>query len=127
MLKATLASPGPMGREGRWLLVRFVSALIAAALFFACARRAGGADEAVAIAATAVLALELVMTFSRPEELPWDFGDVAFMAAFTWLSVRERRWELLALAAVAASNRESALFAAIIWFCVVVGRDRQRW
>jgi hypothetical protein len=69
-------------------------------------------------AALVMLALALVPSVNYGWEVPSDFPDVLFMTAFTALAVTGRRWLALAVAAIAAANRESAAFAGVLWAAV---------
>ena len=76
------------------------------------------ADPRVIAAALLVLALAVLPSFNYGWEQPSDFPDVLFMTASAALATMGRRWLTLAVAAVAAANRESAAFAGVIWAAV---------
>ena len=81
-------------------------------------RRTTEADPRLVAAALTVLALAIVPSFNYGWEQPSDFPDVLFMTAFAALAVTGHRWVTIAVAALAAANRESAVFAGVIWGAV---------
>ena len=92
--------------------------LTAIAMFLGVAwilRRTTEADPRLVGAALIVLALAVVPSFNYGWEQPSDFPDVLFMTAFAAFAVTGRRWQTIVVAALAAANRESAVFAGVIW------------
>jgi hypothetical protein len=77
-----------------------------------------GADPRAIGGALVVLALALLPAFNYGWEQPSDFPDVLFMTLCAALAVNGQRWLTVAVAAVAAANRESAAFAGIIWAAI---------
>jgi len=85
--------------------------------------RTTNAEPKVVAATLLVLALALLPSFNYGWEQPSDFPDVLFMTACSACAALGRRWWTLAVAAIAAANRESAAFAGIIWAAVNWRRD----
>jgi hypothetical protein len=106
-----------------------IRTLTAIALFAGVAwilGRTTSADPRLIAAALVVLALALVPSFNYGWEQPSDFPDVLFVTAFASLAVSGRPWLTLAVAALAAANRESAAFAGVIWAAVNWRQDGLR-
>jgi hypothetical protein len=101
--------------------------LLTAVLMFAgvawILERTVDAGSKVVAATLLVLALALLPSFNYGWEQPSDFPDVLFMTACSACAAFGRRWWTLAVAAIAAANRESAAFAGIIWAAVNLRRD----
>lgn len=99
-----------------YLLLRLFTAFIAFIIFFFTAVKAGGSRLKTASAGMLFLAYQLVLSFNHGYEHPPDFLDVAFICLFLWSSLRARPILLLAFALLASLNRESSVFAGVIWF-----------
>jgi hypothetical protein len=100
-----------------YVLVRFLTAWAALLIFWLLIERTCAAPVAVCLAGTSVLAHGLIITFlSYTRDVPSDFLDVGFTAAYVWCCLKGRRALLVGLILFGATNRESAAFAGIIWF-----------
>lgn len=112
-----------VGSAQQWFIVwRFVSAGIMFMVFLRLTQFASFEWQTIGVA---LLALVLVLSFGHPWEHPTDFPDVAFTAGFCALALANRHWALFFLALAAATNRESAAFAGVIW-AFVHGRSAGR-
>jgi hypothetical protein len=98
--------------------VRLLTAIAMFAGVASILGRTTNADPRAIAAALLVLSLAIVPSFNYGWEQPSDFPDVLFMTAFAALAVTGRPWLTLAIAALAAANRESAAFAGLIWAAV---------
>ncbi len=65
-----------------------------------------------------LLSLVCILSFGHPWEHASDFPDVAFQIGFALVTVRYRFSLLVLLACLAVFNRESAVFAGLIWVFV---------
>jgi hypothetical protein len=117
-LAATTGVTGRLGLGGigQWyLLVRLGAACCAFLIFWYLLRRVARAEPVIAGAGMGLLAYELVFTFNHGWEVTSDFPDVAFTALMLWATLTHRRWSLLLVAVLASFNRESSIFAGVIW------------
>src|ERR1041384_2056151 len=108
------------GLENReaFLLVRWVSAVFCFATLVWFSMTMTGNDIGASALAAALLALFFVTSFNHPWEHPTDFPDATAMILGAWASIRRRLLPALAVAAIAAANRESAVFVGIVWIAV---------
>jgi hypothetical protein len=75
--------------------------------------------DALSAAAAAVLfAFSLIPTFTHIYEIPSDFLDAAFFCSLAVWALEGRRGPFIATLLLALLNRESAVFAVIVWFFV---------
>jgi hypothetical protein len=121
---ATLSGAIHVLSVSEWFLVlRTLSAVAAFGAFWFALRKTVGGDVRLTAAGLFLLAYAVIFTFSEGWENPTDFGDVGFAALFLWAIVIGRRWWLAAIVLLATLNRESSVFAGLIWLCVYgVGR-----
>jgi hypothetical protein len=101
-----------------YVLARWVTATVALAMFAWMAMRTLALDAVSAVAASMLFALSLIPTFTHIYEIPSDFLDAAFFCALTVLALEKRRGAFLVTLLVALLNRESAVFAVVVWFFV---------
>lgn len=101
---------------GWYVLIRFLTAWAMLIAFWCALRRVAGANIKLASVGLLLLAYSLLFTFNLPLVLTSDFPDAAFTAIFILAALECRRWLLLGASVVAAANRESAVFAGVIWF-----------
>lgn len=101
---------------GWYVFWRLCSALAMFFVFWYVLRINTGANLKLTGAGMLSLAYCLVFTFSLPLVLTSDFPDAMFTSLFVLAALRHKRWLLLILGVVAATNRESAAFAGVIWF-----------
>lgn len=111
---------------------RPLRALTAVAAFYAFWRVAAviaSRDPRVLAAASFVLYFSMQFAFNHPAEHPTDFPDLLFMLLIAGACVRGRLAVVAALCAIAALNRESAVFGGVIWaICQGFARAGQiRW
>lgn len=101
-----------------YTIVRLLSAIaMFAGVAWIMARTTLAAPRVIA-AALVVLALALLPSFNYGWEQPSDFPDVLFTTALAALAVMKQRWLLLGVAVLAAANRESAVFAGVMWAAI---------
>jgi len=101
-----------------YTIVRLLSAVaMFAGVAWIMARTTLAAPRVIA-AALVVLALALLPSFNYGWEQPSDFPDVLFTTALAALAVMKQRWLLLGVAVLAAANRESAVFAGVMWAAI---------
>ncbi|HSH94758.1 MAG TPA: hypothetical protein VK968_11480, partial [Roseimicrobium sp.] len=118
----------PLSENIRYLLLRWATASLAVFVFWHTLVSAGAAGRRAAAMGVALLCTGLLITFlSFGLEIPSDFPDVAFTAAFLLATLKHRRGWLLAMAILGAANRESAAYAGIIWAAVHGLEGRLRW
>jgi hypothetical protein len=101
-----------------YLVLVLATAFGALLVFWYLLRKQAGASPKLAAAGLGLLAYECVFTFNQGWEHPSDFPDVAFTALLLWAALSHRRLSLLALTLVAGLNRESAVFAGVLWCCL---------
>lgn len=101
-----------------YVLARWVTATLALAMFMWTATRTLALDAVSAAAAAGLFAFSLIPTFTHIYEIPSDFLDAAFFCALTVCALENRRGAFLLTLLVALLNRESAVFAVIVWFFV---------
>lgn len=107
-----------MLRTTQWyILLRFVFAVAAFMAFWVLVWRVAGAGVETAAAACVLLAVVLSLHFNHGWEHPSDFLDPIVFCGFLWAIVRRRLGWLALLAVLAALNRESTVFAGLLWFC----------
>jgi hypothetical protein len=114
-------------RQEAFLIVRWVTAIIAF-LALAWFARAAGASPASAFLALALLADALILACNHPWEHPTDFPDVAVMALGGIAVLRGSFAGALAIAVIGAANRESSAFIGILWMLTMwAGGGERRW
>jgi len=108
------------GLEDReaFLLVRWLSAILCFTTLLWFSMTMTGHGIGGSALAAALLALFFVTSFNHPWEHPTDFPDAIAMILGVWAAIRHRLTAALAVAAVAAANRESAVFIGILWIAV---------
>jgi hypothetical protein len=87
-------------------------------MLFGFMRLASRQDWRDTVIGAALISYLAVLSFNHPWEHPSDFLDVLFAVVFCALVVQQRPLALAAAAALAATNRESAVFAGLLWMCV---------
>ncbi|MDE3155635.1 MAG: hypothetical protein KGN76_11065 [Acidobacteriota bacterium] len=121
LLRAVWAIGG--GSAGRaFIAVRLLTAFVAFLAFWGAASALAGDWRAVVLGSV-LLGNMLILSFNLPWEVPSDFPDVAFTCGFVWAALQRRRWLLVALVLWASTNRESAAFGAVVWWCLYGVRD----
>jgi len=101
-----------------YTIVRLLSAIaMFAGVAWTMARTTLAAPRVIA-AALLVLALALLPSFNYGWEQPSDFPDVLFTTALAATAAMKQRWLVLGVAALAAANRESAVFAGVMWAAI---------
>ena len=116
---------GVFGVNGWYLLLRLLFSIAMFAAFWLALRTNTQAGFKLAGAGLLLLTYCLVLTFNSPFELTWDFPDAMFTAIFIIASLRRKRLLLLTISIVSAANRETSVFAGIIWF-FLYGIDQNR-
>jgi hypothetical protein len=108
-----------------YLLARLLSALALFLAFLLVVRRAIRPDFRTAMAGAGLLAYVYIFTFNHGWEITSDYFDGVFTCLFILLALERRRGALLAVAILASFNRESSVFAGVIWFALYgVSRTR---
>jgi len=113
LMLATRGAAG--GSLGGWFLIWRV--LTAFAMFVVVLRSTPGPWPWAALGG-ALFSYILILSFNHDAEQPTDFPDVAFAIGFCALTIARRFGWLVLLTVVAATNRESAAFAGVLWACV---------
>lgn len=115
LLRAATAL-GVLSASEWYLILRLGTAVL---MFYALLRYATQhLSERRAMWATAGFALCLPFAFNHGIEHASDFLDPLFMVLFAFAVLRGRRMLLLLSALLCASQRESAVFAGLLWLCV---------
>lgn len=99
-----------------FLFLRLFTSWVSFLVFFYLLIYAAKAGYKLAAAGAGLLAYELIFTFNQGWEHPTDFLDVTFISLFLWVALERRRLLLFLFALLAATNRESCVFAGLIWF-----------
>jgi hypothetical protein len=109
--------------------LRTASAIAAFFVFWRVSIRIASRDPRVVAVGSLALFFSLLFTFNHPAEHPTDFPDLMFMLLIIRFCAEGRLAPVVALAALAALNRESAVFAGVIWaVCQGFGQSgRPRW
>jgi hypothetical protein len=108
-----------------YLLTRLLSALALFLAFLLIIRRAIRPDFRTAVAGVGLLAYVYIFTFNHGWEITSDYFDGIFTCLFILLALERKRAALLAVAILASFNRESSVFAGVIWFALYgVSRTR---
>ncbi len=107
--------PASLADKSVWHLMRLLQAMVAYSVFYTILLQLCG-SRARAVVIVGLLAYAYLWTpMTSIDELTSDFFDIMFVASFAYLALRERPLALAAVVIVASANRESGLFAAIIW------------
>ena len=101
-----------------FLLVRWLSALLCFGTFVWFSITMTGNDMSTSTLAAALLALFFVASFNHPWEHPTDFPDATAMILGAWAAIRRRLLPAIVVTAIAAANRESAVFIGVVWMAV---------
>lgn len=99
--------------------------ITAALMFWTMLRLTNQSSWHWPVLAVSLLAYLCILSFAHPWEHPTDFLDATFTLGFCALTLSGRFFALTVLALLAASNRESAAFAGVMWACVH-GRSESR-
>ena len=111
---------------GWYVLLRLLCSLAMFAIFWFTLRLNAQANYKLAAGGLLLLAYCMFLTFSNRTALSFDFPDAMFTAGFIIASLHRSRLLLLVLAIIAATNRESSVFAGVIWFFLyAVDKDRK--
>jgi hypothetical protein len=116
---------GVFSPSGWYVLLRLLCSIAMFAVLWFALRIYARASYKLAAGGLLLLAYCMFLTFSNRTALTFDFPDAMFTAAFIIASLRRSRVLLLALAIFAATNRESSVFAGVIWF-FLYGIDENR-
>ena len=108
-----------------YLLTRLLSAVALFLAFLLVVRRAFRPDFRIAVAGAGLLAYVYLFTFNHGWEITSDYFDGIFTCLFILLALERRHVALLAVAILASFNRESSVFAGVIWFALY-GINRKR-
>ena len=101
-----------------YLLLRLFTAFLAFFVFFYAVVKAGGVKHKAAAMGMMLLAYGFVLSFNYRFEYPPDFLDAVFMILFLWAALKARPMMLLIFALLGSMNRESCVFAGVIWIFV---------
>jgi len=101
-----------------YVLVRFISACLALAAFSLLAARHANGGNWYGAASAGFFALTFFPTFLYIYETPTDFSDAFFFAVLTLLALEKRRLPFALVLLVGMTNRESAIFALVVWFVI---------
>ncbi len=99
-----------------YVFFRWVTATLAVAAFMGLSMRTLALDAMSAVATAALFALSLIPTFTHIYEIPSDFLDAAFFCALTAAALARNRLAFSCLLLIGLLNRESAVFATLVWF-----------
>ena len=116
ILLRSACSLGVLSASEWYLVLRFGTAIV---MFYVLLRYAAlYLKEPQAMLATAGFALCLPFAFNHGIEHASDFLDPLFMVLFAYAVVSGKRSLLVAGALLCAAQRESAVFAGLLWLCV---------
>lgn len=126
LLLINLTRPGLLDANDAWLLLRLVTATLALWAVFWAACGLGNVSSKLAAGGMLLVAYGLICTFGYNWEHPTDMLDVMFMAGIVWATAVRRVGLVLLIALAAATNRESAAFAGVLWgFCYGLTDNRR--
>lgn len=115
LLFVNAARPGLLNVNDTYLLLRIITATLALWAMFWAARGLGNVSSKLAAGGMLLVAYGLICTFGYNWEHPTDVLDVMFMAGIVWATATHRLAFALLIALAAATNRESAAFAGVLW------------
>jgi hypothetical protein len=110
-----------------YIVARWATATLALAAQLLLLRRALGLALMPALGGVTFFAVTLVPTFLHIYEIPSDFLDAGFFSVLTVLALARARVGFALVLAVALLNRESAIFAVVVWFALHCARGRAFW
>jgi hypothetical protein len=114
--------PANVSDKSVWFALRVLQAAVSyLVLYWVVFRVTGGRLRALAAAALVCFAYAWT-PLSHPWEYTSDFLDILFMSLFIGLALAERSILLTFVVIVAATNRESAGFAGVIWLALATVR-----
>jgi hypothetical protein len=114
--------PANVSDKSVWFALRVLQAGVAYLVLYWVAFGVTG-GRLRALAATALVTFAYAWTpLSHPWEYTSDFLDILFMSLFIGLALAERSIVLTFVVIVAATNRESAAFAGVIWIALATVR-----
>lgn len=105
---------GVLDANDSYLVLRLAETVLAFLTVYWVGRAISGSPKLAAVGML-LLACCLILTFGYNWEHPTDMLDAVFTALMVFATVRHRRSLLLIVALLAATNRESAAFAGILW------------
>lgn len=106
---------GVLDANDSYLILRLAETVLAFLTMYWAARAISGGSPKLAAVGMLLLAYCLILTFGFNWEHPTDMLDVVFTALMVLATVRHRASLLLLVALFAATNRESAAFAGVMW------------
>ena len=110
-----------------YIVARWVTATLALAAQLLLLQRLLGLATSAALAGVTFFAVTLVPAFLHIYEIPSDFLDAGFFALLTALAVARARVGFALVLGVALLNRESAIFAVVVWFALHAVSGRAVW
>ncbi len=118
-----------LGDTQSYLLCRSLSCILLFVTFLWVIRRGLHTDIRISTVGAGLLAYTYIFTFNHGWAVTSDYFDGIFMCLFLLLSLERRRWELFVVSILASFNRESAVFAGVLWFVLygVSRRLRIQW
>jgi len=125
LLVSAVTAVGLLTAEQAYVIVRLASALALMSILALVLAQLTLATPKVIAVGQLVLTCALIPTFTYGWEQPTDLPDAAFMLALSAAAVLHRPWLVGVLMVLATTNRESAAFGGVIWFCLY-GWQRSR-
>lgn len=116
------AFPAGIGDNSVWYLSRFLEAASSFLVLYLVVGQLTGSRVRSLAAVVLITYAYLWTALSHQTEHTSDFFDILFAALFVQLALAERPFSLAIVAAIAATNRESAAFGGVIWIGVAAAR-----
>jgi len=101
--------------EQWYLIIRLVTAFIAFFCFWYFSMKLANADQIIAGFGTGLLAYMMIITFETPWVIPTDFPEITFTIIILWATIRRHKLYLFIFSILSCVNRESSLFASVLW------------
>jgi hypothetical protein len=108
-----------------YLFTRFFNALALFLTFLLIVKRAFRADFRIAVIGAGLVMYAYIFTFNHAWEITSDYFDGIFTCLFLLLALERKHALLFAITILASFNRESSVFAGVLWF-VLYGVSRTR-
>jgi len=109
-----------------YLLLRLGTAIAAFWVFGALCIQIAHADIRTTSVGMGLLAFALIFTFNHGWDVPSDYFDLLFFTVFIWLSLSRNFLVLMLVVLIASANRESSVFAGVLWFILYAFTSSRR-
>lgn len=115
LMLAAAVSPGRGSPTQVYVILRFLTAVVAFLAFWFVLIQVGKIPLRTAAVGVGMLGYVMIFTFDHGWEHPTDFLDILFFSLFLWACVGKHRVLAILLAMGASANRESSPFIGLMW------------